>query len=186
MLRCALISLVLLTVGVSPGLGHAHAQPSSTEQNAAPGDTQAETDETVQAEADADALAKHNAQDARTQALQLQLDNAARERADASTLWPWVLTGGGIAMLVLGVAVGAAGSIDCEDSCRGPAWPALMVIGGGTLASAGALWVSIATREINELDARRHDLQYQLQNQRWDSAQRAGGPHLALLLHGAF
>ena len=186
MLRCALISLVLLTVSVSAALGRAHAQPRSTEQKAAPGDAPTETDLTAQSEADADALAKRNAQASRTQALQLQLDDATRERADAGTLWPWVLTGGGIAMLVLGVAVGAAGSIDCRDSCRAPAWPALMVIGGGTLASAGALWVSIATREINELDARRHDLQYQLQNQRWDSAQRSGGPHLALLLHGAF
>lgn len=196
MLRCALLCLVFLTVDVSPWLGRAHAQqrstahassPDSAAQAAAgPDDTQTATDLTAQAEAASDALAKRNAQDSRTQALQLQLDDATRERAETSRLWPWVLTASGVAMLVLGVAVGAAGSIDCEHSCRGPAWPALTVIGGGTLASAGMLWVSLATREINQLDARRHDLEYQLQNQRWDSAQRSGGPRMALLLHGAF
>jgi hypothetical protein len=188
--RLAVLGLVWTLSNFAPGTVHAEA-PAAHAATAL--DTDARAAQAPPADADDDAAARESApttaasvNETRTRSLQLQLAAVERERADTSLLWPWVLTASGVAMLVLGVAIEVSETRDCGRTCDGAAWPAWLAVGGTTLGAAGVVWVSLASRDLFELDARRHDLQYQLQNQRWDQAHSQASPQLALSLHGMF
>lgn len=174
-MRCAaaIVSIALLLLSTHS----AQAQDAATTAKAQPAET----------ERDAEALSAEAAVQMQIDNLEQSLQTAQHERADTSLVLPWVLTVSGLAALAVGLVVGVSGAMSCEDSCHVSAWPAWLVLGGATVSTAGTIWLSLAARDMAELDAQVHDLERQLERQRWQKqGQQAGnGPRAMLWLRGS-
>jgi hypothetical protein len=113
------------------------------------------------------------AQQQRMRELERKLQQAERERDDHSLLLPAALTITGVAALLTGLVAAAAPSITCDDSCSQPFWPSWLAIGGATVGTAGAIWLHHALRDRQELDAKVHGLERDLDYEHVDAAPRA-------------
>jgi hypothetical protein len=112
------------------------------------------------------------------------------EREHTSRFGPWLLTSLGIASVVVGISVGIGHTFGCKGACRGPFWPGWLVVGGGTIATAGAIWITWTNHDIAELERRKSSLELELQGLEWNRAgARLGSqaqPRAALAWGGRF
>ena len=130
--------------------------------------------------------------DARRKAeLTLALEAVEREEQHTSRLLPLLTTGVGIALALTGIAVGAGKVLTCDDSCTMPFWPAWLVVGGGTVATAGGIWIARTDRDIAELHSQRFQIERELDYLKWGAGAPpptagAGAPRAAFSLRAAF
>jgi hypothetical protein len=98
--------------------------------------------------------------------LLLRLDDIDSERAStrAATILPWTVIAVGVAALAIGVGVGVESVASCNrETCSSASWPGWLVIGGGTVATGGLIWLKLVREDISELDSRRYHLEQQLE-----------------------
>jgi hypothetical protein len=136
-------------------------------------------DEAAQAAPELSPLAAHQ-----QATLRKSLADVQHERESTSTLLPWLLTGLGAAVILVGLVAGAESSFGCDGQCKGaspvPAW---LVVGGTTAGIAGMIWLVRTRHEIGHLDSREYRIKSELERIEWNSApiQRAAmSPSLTL------
>jgi len=158
--------------------GAAASDPASGSPEGAP-DLAAE-EAAMEADSAAAALRRQQVDAQRRAALTRDLQAVEREEQDTSRLLPLLTAGTGIALLAVGVAVGAGKALSCDDSCTMPFWPAWLVVGGGTVATGGGIWLALKERDIAELQSRRFQIERELDYLKWSAALRlpypASGP----------
>src|SRR5262245_14256077 len=142
---------------------------------AAPAPQPGEEDELM--DEDATAVLRMQQVDARRKAeLTRALRTVQREEQDSSRLLPLLVTGMGITLLLTGVAVGASEVLRCDDSCTMPFWPAWFVVGGGTVATAGGIWLARTDHDIAQLHSKRFQIERELQYLEWSAGRAAPAP----------
>jgi hypothetical protein len=116
--------------------------------------------------------------------LQTSLAQVDSDRAEASTLWPWLVTGVGASMVIVALILGAESSIGCGDSCEGAsAAPAWLAITGATVGTAGLIWTLNTQRDIARIESREYRIRAELERLEWQTAPRQQsmiGPRLSL------
>jgi hypothetical protein len=105
--------------------------------------------------------------------LQSSLEQVNKDRQEVSTLWPWLVTGIGAGMVIVGLILGAESSIGCGDSCKGasavPAWLAIL---GTTAGTAGLIWTVNTERDIDRIDSREYRIRSELERLDWHTSPR--------------
>jgi hypothetical protein len=105
--------------------------------------------------------------------LQISLEQVNSDRAEASTLLPWLVTGIGASMVIVGLILGAESSIGCGDSCGGasaaPGWLAVL---GSALGTAGLIWTLNTKRDIDQIESREYRIRSELERLDWHTAPR--------------
>jgi hypothetical protein len=95
--------------------------------------------------------------------LQKKLAGLTRERAESSTVLPWLTLATGLAAVAVGASLGIGQVLDCNDSCSMPFWPSWLLVGGAAVATAGIVWLQVAREGQDELDSRRYHIVLQLE-----------------------
>ena len=126
------------------------------------------------------------AADTNRRQLERSLAAVQAEREDTHLLLPWVVTAAGAAILVTGLVLGAAASLDCDDSCSSSFWPGWLVIGGGTIGEAGMVWVLLKNRDVAELTSRERQIETEIERLQWNAQPAAVSPRAALTLRRSF
>jgi hypothetical protein len=105
--------------------------------------------------------------------LQTSLERVNKDRAEVSTLWPWLVTGVGAGMVIVALILGAESAIGCGDSCKGasPA-PAWLAISGTAVGMAGLIWTLNTEQDIDQIDSREYRIKSELERLEWHTAPR--------------
>jgi hypothetical protein len=99
------------------------------------------------------------------------LQQVERDRAQVSTTLPWIVTGAGVALIVVGALLGSEAVVGCGDDCAGAsAWPAWLTVSGATLGAAGMVWVILTGRDIDRIESREYRIKTELERLDWQTA----------------
>lgn len=101
-----------------------------------------------------------------------ELDLRLRQLEDerSSAVMPWIVFGGGAAIVLVSTALVAAQTLSCDgdggasdNGCETANWAALALVAGSAVATAGAIWIVRVGSDNAEVDLKQRSIQEDMQ-----------------------